>query len=316
MAKQLKNMTGTYLYQINNETLHFNDLIIKLSREGIVLTQDELSYYIGEFERRYSFPLKNRVIDDFRTKKLKVIYNDKNYRLPATIPAYLMNTGQTIVCCVNVSNDTRVNKNGEYIIDPKILYSYMQMGTIVALCYSKFSFLKNKVNVIKIGSRMYAKLFSKVMNKLFTLSITPAKSDTITYLASMFFITNLLGRDEESLEEINKKYALDNCNKVNNLVIDDYSRKFDIPDYANLNTFIDAIKRNIPGMETLSVRGFVDNYISQFGPTMLFGLEYLPYFIGNIGYVMVGSMMNNQSVIENNLGTKDINDLFTELTSL
>jgi hypothetical protein len=301
---------------MNNATLHFSDLIIKLSKEGKMLTDTEIGHYIAEFDRRYAFPLKNRVIEDFKTEKVKVLYNDKNYILPSTIPGYLINAGTNIICCVNVSNDMRVNKNNEYIIDPKVLYSLMQMGSIIGLCFSKYSFMKNKVNIIKIGSRMYSKLFSKVMNRLFTLSITPAKQDAITYLASMFFITNMLGRDDESLEDMNKKYALDNCNKINNLVIDDYARQFDNRDYTDLNTFIEAIKKNIPGMETLSVRGFVDNYISQFGPSMLFATEYLPFFIGNIGYVLVGAMLNNQTVIENNLGMKDIMDLFSELSSL
>lgn len=315
MAKNLNSLSGTYLYNMYNQNLNFNDLIVKLTKEGVVLTEEDLKLYLTEFDRRYSFPLKNRVIADFKEGRVKLIYNDKNYRLPATIPCYLMNAGNAIVCCVNISNETRINKNGEYMIDPKILYSYMQMGTITALCFSKYSFLKNKVNVIKTGSRMYAKLFQKVMNKMFTLSISPAKSDTITFLASMFFITNMLGRDEESLEEMNKKYALDNCSKINQLVIDDYSNGFDIPDYKNFETFIEAIRKNVPGMEELTVRSFIDNYMSQFGPNMLLGLEYLPFFLGNMGYVTVGAMLNNQTALENNLG-RDIDIMLAELNTL
>lgn len=315
MGKSLKSLSATYLFNMFDKTVNLSATTVKLTKEGKVLTVDDMKLYLAEFERRYAFPLKNKTLLDFKEGRVLLVYNDKNYRLPATVPAFLVNTGQQIVCCVNISNDTRINKNGEYMIDTKLLYSLMQMGTIVALCYSKFSYMKNKVGIIKFGSRMYAKLFQKVMNKMFTLSISPAKSDTITFVASMFFITNMLGRDEESVEEMNKKYSLDNCSKVNQLVIDDYGSGFTLADYKNFDTFIEAIRRNIPGMEDLTVRGFIDNYMTQYGPTMLLGLEYLPFFFGNLGYVTVGAMINKQSTIENVLG-KDITDLMTELNNI
>ena len=317
MSKNLNSLSATYLYQMYNKTLNLNNLILKMSSsESEVLSEDDLKFYIADFERRYNFPLKNKVLEDFRQGRVKLIYNEKQYKLPSTIPAYLMNNGQAIICCVNLSNHMRKNKNGEYIIDTKILYSYMQMGTILCLCFSKFNFIKNKVNLIKLGSYMYSKLFTKVMNKMFTLSITPAKTDAINFLSSLFFITNMMGRDEESIFEINKKYALDNCTKMNQLVINDYVSSFDIPDFKNLDTFLNAIKEKIPGMEDLNTRAFVDNYLMNYGPSMLFGIEYLPYFIGNLSYVEVGAMLNEQIKIENLLGTKDMNEFLRTLSTL
>ena len=315
--KNLKSLSATFLYKMYNSTLNLNNTILKISSsDSEVLTEDDLKFYIADFERRYNFPLKNKVLEDFKNGRVKLLYNEKNYKLPSTIPAYLINNGKAIICCVNLSNFMRKNKNGEYIIDTKILYSYMQMGTILCMCYSKYAYMKNKVNIIKLGSYMYAKMFTKVMNKMFTLSITPAKSDTINYLASMFFITNLLGRDEYSIEEMNKKYALDNCTKMNQLVIDDYVSAFTINDYENLDTFLKAISENIPGFEDLNTRSFVDNYLMNYGPSMLFGIEYLPYFLGNLAYVQVGPMLNEQNKIENLLGTKDMNDLLKTLSTL
>lgn len=317
MGKNLKSLSETFLYQMYNKTLDLNNLILKLSSaDSDVLNEDDLKFYIADFERRYNFPLKNKVLDDFRNGRVKILFNEKNYKLPSTIPAYLINTGNGIVCCVNVSNHMRKNKNGEYSIDSKTLYSYMQMGSILSLSYGKYSFMRNKVNLIKLGSYMYAKLFTKVMNKMFTLSITPAKTDTINFLASMFFITNMLGRDEESMFEMNKKYALDNCTKMNQLVINDYISTFDLTDFKNLDVFLKAISEKVPGMEELNTRTFVDNYLMNFGPSMLFGIEYLPYFIGNLAYVQVGPMLNEQNKIENLLGTKDMNEFLRSLSSL
>lgn len=317
MAKNLKSLSQTYLFKMYNSTLNLNNVMLKIaSNDSVVLTEDDLKFYIADFERRYNFPLKNKVMEDFKSGRVKLIYNDKNYKLPSTIPCFLMNNGQAILCLTNLSNYMRQNKNGEYIIDSKTLYSYMQMGSIVCLCYSKYNYIKNKVNIIKLGSFMYSKMFTKVISKMFTLSITPAKIDTITFLSSMFFITNLLGRDEESTEEMNKKYAIDNCSKMNQLVISDYTKQFDINDYKDLDTFIKAIGERIPGLEDIDTRAFVDNYLQNYGPSMLFGIEYLPYFLGNLAYVQVGGMLNEQNKIENLLGTRDMNELFKALETL
>lgn len=316
MANSLRSLSGTYLYKYYDKTVHFSETIVKLTRDSKVLGDEELSEFITAFERRYSFSLKPKILEDYRAGRVKLLYCDKNYKLPTTVPAYLMNTGKGIVTCVNLSNNMTVNRNGLYSMDFKALFGYMQLGSILALCYQKYSYLKNKVNIIKLGSYAYSKLFTKIINKMYTLNITPGKSDTIVYLSSMFFLVNLMGRDEESLQTINKSYALANCNQANKLIIDDYVMKFDTEDFADLNKFLEAIAKYIPGMEDLDLRQFISNYISQYGPSMLLAVEYLPYFFGNLGYVLVGAYLNNQPVIENTVGANQIEELFKELKDL
>ena len=55
----------------------------------------------------------------------------------------------------------------------------------------------------------------------------------------------------------------------------------------------------------------------QFTVTLLGkGIEYLPYFLGNLSYVEVGAMLNEQIKIENLLGTKDMNEFLRTLSTL
>ncbi len=316
MANSLKSLSSTYLYKFYDKTVHFSDTIVKLTKDSKVLGDEELIDYISSFERRYSFSLKQKIIEDYRSGRVKLLYCDKQYKLPTTLPAYLMNTGNGIVTCVNLSNNMTVTKNNLYNIDYKTLFGYMQLGSTLAICYQKYSYLKNKSSLIKLGVYAYSKLFTKVLNRIFSLSITPGKSDTILYLSGMFFLVNMLGRDEESLQTSNKSYALANCNQANKLVIDDYISKFQTEDFKDIDTFLQAIAKYIPGMETLDTRQFVSNYISQYGPSMLLGIEYLPYFFGNLGYVLVGSYLNNQPVIETTVGAQTIDGIFRELKDL
>ena len=171
-------------------------------------------------------------------------------------------------------------------------------------------------NIIKYGSIIYSELFSKMMNKMFTLSINPAKNDIIIFLSSLFFIQNMLGRDSESLEEMNIKYAADNCKGNTRRVLDDYIDKFDFKkDLADFDTFINAMAKNIPGCEDLTTKSFTEQFMLSYGANMLMSLEYLPTFIHNLACVEVGSFLNNQNYIENQTG-KFIESFLAELSNL
>lgn len=314
--KTLKPLNATYIYNLYDSTIGLTNIIMKLVTESTILEESDLEEYIKAFDKRYDFPLKNKTLADFKNKRVLIINNRKDYRLPTNIPCFLINSGNKIACVVNVSNYTTIRKSGEVNIDYKVLYSLMQGGTILTKCYEKFQLMKNKGNIIKLGSALYAILFNKVISKMFTLNVTPAKSDIMIFLSSMFFITNMLGRDEDSLEDINIRYALDNCKNSSKLVIEDIIREFDFKkDMKDFNTFIQAIADKVPGLENLSIKRFTEEYMKSFGPLMLFSLEFLPTFIFNLGCVQVGSNLNNQYSIENLLG-KEINTFIKDFSSL
>lgn len=312
--KTLPRLSDGYIYQTYDNTIDLTNKMIELSKTSQIL-DTELSEQISQIERRYGFPLKNKVIEDFKSHRVILLYNEKGVRLPSTIPAYLMNNGKTLLSCVNMSNYINKNKNGEFHVDTKILYSYMQAGTILASCYQKYQSMINKSSIIKLGSSIYSKLFTKVINKMFTLNVTPAKIDVINFLSSWFFIHRVLGRDSATVTDINKRYALENCKSANRLTVESYINDFDPEvDFVNLDTFIQSLAKNIHGLEDITTRGFVDSYIMSYGPAMMLSLEYLPIFFANIGFVSVGAFLNNQHPLENlfeNEGEKLLKELVT-----
>lgn len=313
----LKSINNTYLFRLYDKSIKLNETIVKLMHESEILGDEELSDYIKTIDKRYMFPLKNQTINDYKAGSMKLIYNNKNYKLPNTIPCFLVNNGKGINCVVNLSNYISINKkNNYYNIDTKILYGLMESGTILSTCYSKYKIMKNKTKMISLGSYIYATLFTRVMNRLFTLSITPAKTDIIMFLSGLFFLNNLLGRDEESSFDLNSRYAMSNCKSSSQLLLEDSIREFDFQkDFSDLDTFIQALARNIAGLEDLTTKVFTEQYISTYGPNMMMGLEFLPTFIHNLGYVQIGCFLNNQNVMENCVG-KEIKEFMSEFSTL
>lgn len=316
--KTLRSMTNTYIYKIYDKSLNLNDTILKIMDNGTVLDWNtDLNEYINIFDRRYMFPLKNKTINDVKNSRVLPIFcKNSTIKLPNTIPFFLVNTGKGINAIANLSNFTTVDRSESYNIDPKILYSLLQGASISATCYQKYSSLKNKANILKIGSYVYATLFTKTINKMYSLNITPAKTDMMMFLSSMFFLTNVIGRDEDSYEDTNIKFSLEHCKAASKLLIDDIIRKFDFKkDCTSLETFINAIASNISGLESITARGFSEQYISMYGPNMILSIECLPIFIWNLGCVQVGSYLNNQNSIENIVG-KEIDKFIAEFATL
>lgn len=316
MSKQLNSLSSTYLFKLYDETIGLQQKMIEISRDSDMLGDDDIAEHISAIERRYTFPLKNKVIEDYKTNRVVLLYNQKDVRLPNTIPCFLLNNGKNIMCCVNMSNMSSRNKQGILTVDTKILFTYMQAGSILATCYQKYNVLVNRANIIKLGSDIYSKLFTKVVNKMFTLNVTPAKLDVVIFLSGWFFIHRLLGRDGESMQDMNMKYALDNCKSGSKLVVESYVDKF-IPeeDFVDLDTFIKSLARNVPGLEDMTTRSFVDQYIMNYGPTMMLSLEFLPTLLFNLGSISVGAFLNNQHVLEKMVGEEG-ERLLKELVSL
>lgn len=316
MGKQLNSLSNTYIFKMYDETIGLQKKMVELSRTSTVLGDDNLIEHLSAIERRYNFPLKNKIMEDYRSNRIVLLYNERDVRLPTNIPCFLLNNGTNIICCVNVSNIATKNKQGEYSLDTKHLFSYMQGGTILTSCYQKYNSLISKANVVKLGSDIYSKLFTKVINKMFTLNVTPAKLDVISFLSSWFFIHRVLGRDSESMEEMNKKYALENCKSGSKLVIESYIDRFDPEtDFVDFNTFIESLAKNVPGLEDITIRNFINQYVMNYGPTMLLALEFLPTLLFNLGAVSVGAFLNNQHVLEKMVG-KEGEQLLKELVNL
>lgn len=316
MAKQMSSLSSTYLFKLYDETIGLQQKMIELSRGSDMLGDDDISEHLSAIERRYSFPLKNKVIEDYKSNRVVLLYNQKDVRLPNTIPCFLLNNGKNIMCCVNMSNFGNKNRQGVLTLDTKVLYTYMQAGTILASCYQNYNALSSRANVIKLGADIYSKLFTKVVNKMFTLNVTPAKLDVIIFLSGWFFIHRLLGRDGETMEEMNKKYALENCKSGSKLVVESYIEKF-VPeeDFVDIDTFMKALSRNVPGLEDITTRSFVDQYIMNYGPAMMLSLEFLPTLLFNLGSISVGAFLNNQHVLEKLVGVEG-ESLLKELVNL
>lgn len=299
MSKVLKPLSSTYLFKSYDSTIHLQRKMIETLKGATVVKDDQIEDYLKSIERRYMDAMKNKVFEDYRNGTFKLIYNESDVRLPNSIPAFLINQ-QGVRCFVPITNHMKLDRNDRktITIDPKVLYTLMSAGTFTALCYKQFNTIKNKTVIIKKGSAIYSELLTKVINKLLTLNINEAKVDLVTFMTSLFFIHNMLGRDEENYEEINERYAMENCTGAGRNLIEEIMCRYDCKkNMADFNSFINSLA-TIPGLEKLNTPLIISEYVLAYGSAMLMSLEYLPILMVNLQSVSIGAFLNSQLVLE------------------
>lgn len=312
MADKLKSLSDTYIFKTYDKVIKLQETMVRITTEGELVddSRPEIKDKIGEIDRRYHYSSKNFVLNCYRQGKIKLVINKKNYRLPTTIPCYLVNAGNSIVCIVNISNHAVIGKDGDIKIETKNLFYLMQCGATLISCYENYRALSMRTDIQTVSSSMYSKLVTKVLNRMFSISINKERQDIITYLTSYFFLYNVMGRTNPSQQEMNKKFAIGNCKSSGVLLVNDIDRLIKPEEhFKDLDTFMTFLKDNVTGLKELTTRSFIDNYVNSYGPTMMLGLEFLPTFYDNLFAVMIGSFTNIQNVIENTLDS-DIDKLY------
>lgn len=300
----LPSIRDSYIFNFYDKNINYNSILGAIVPKSMIIEPADIALQLQIINKRYHFGMKNKVLQGWKEGKYILLFNDTvDKRLPDTLPVFLLNKDRKVVSCVNLSNKMRRNRDGVIDIDTAVLYSYMTAGYIQALCYEKINIMKNKAGIIKHGSFVYSKMFTKVINKIYTMCITPGKLDTIVYLSSLFFLTNLLRRNSPQEYEMNKKYAFENCDSANRLTVGEYAIKFGPEDFVSFGSFIESLKRII-GLENIEVRKVLDGYIAMFGATFLLSLDYLPLFLINIAYSDINAGLNRSEVIENLIGTR------------
>lgn len=293
-----KTLNDTFIF--NHYDKNLKSTIFKFISTAEEVSVDKLHDNIYEINKRFTFSLKPHIITDLQNGKLTPVYNSSpTVNIPSSIPAILTIKDGKIRCFVNLSNHSKKNKEDELVIDNNKLFVLLQAGEVYLLTYEYFTRLQRDSDIIKYGSELYSKMFTNILNKKFAINIDDTRYSQVLFLTSKFFLINVLGK-EPSIEVDN--YSLRNCKIASTSLIDGVNRTFNPSDYSKLKNFIEALAVNIRGLEKLTVRGYLDSFANTYGPSTLFALEFLPFFLNTVFSVIIGAFVNQQYVLENLFG--------------
>lgn len=296
----MKNLQDTFIFKHLNTNDRINKLIVEIIQRGSVVTKENMNFSFLTINKNYKYALKNSVLNAVDNNKIIMMYSPDGVKMPSCMPWFLTRdkSGKIVaVVCIDVYGTKSANST-DINIDPKKLYVMLE-GAYLALVYANnFKAVSINSNIITNGSLIYSQMFTKILNKKYSLNINKDKQNKFIFLSSKFFLLNILGLNNSNVVY---NYALNNCKNPNQMSIQELDDEFPLEAYESFDKFLlelinnQGTKDHIPG---LNVRGYLESFIQTYDGSALLSLESFPYFMYNIISVVDAGFINNQYIFE------------------
>lgn len=308
----LKSLNSTFIYNHLNKSNGITTNIASLLKDGKLITTKELEEPLMVIMKNFKFPLKFKVMDAINDGTIEIRYGVGS-KLPTALPFFLVSDREKeVVSVVSIdiygSYDEETNS---VKIDPKKLYCMLEAAYLARVVHLKQKQLVTRSTILSGGSEIYSGMFTKVLNKKYSLNIDKSKMHKVLFLSAKFYLINVLGLTDSDMVF---NYAIKNCPNGNIYSLQEVNDLVPISAFENLETFINVLKSpalNL-GFKDLTVRGYLEAYINMYEASNLLSLECFPYFLYNVISVTNGGYINNQYILESivgNTGSKIYNDL-------
>lgn len=266
-----------------------------LLNTATTLTMEDLDDALNIIKKNFHFPRKTSILELVEKGSIIVVFNTTSERLPDSIPCFLTKSANGgIIGVVNITNQATMTREGKLNVDARKLYMYLQTAYLYMNIYTRFFAFEKDYYIPDETANLYAHLFVKVLNKMTNISIDKIKYDQVLFLVKKFCLINLFEKPND--DSVTTK-ALNISKYTGYELVKQAELNFVDDDFKSLESFIDKLK-TIRGLGDLTVRGFLENYISMYGPSTILGIEFLPYFYHTIFTVTVGCHINNMYNIE------------------
>lgn len=310
-----KSLEKTFIYQHLNNSNGITKAVVSALKKGTMLSKANMEEAFLIINKNFKFPLKYKVLDAIDNGGIRMVFAPHGDRLPTCMPFFLTKgRDNRVVAVVLIDTYGRIDDETKNVaIDPKKLYCLLESAYLAKVYYHHVSEVYKRTTIIKSGSAIYANMFSRVLNKKYALNVDKIKHHKILFLASKFFLINILGLPDN---DITANYAMKNCLGGNPYILQEVNDAVDTEAYENLSTFIEALTLPVLslGMSDLTVRGYLEQFINMYDASALLALEYFPYFVYNVISVVDGAYINNQYILEDIVdkdGAKIYQDLIT-----
>lgn len=293
-----KPITQTYVFSQLQGTIL--DTVQKTLTKSDILSKEELEEQFILIKKYVKSALKIKVLKEVEDNNIRLLYAPDDINKITSLPFIMSVEGGDLIGNVIVSSFGNRRQDGVVNVDYRKLYTLMESAFIAKRFLSNYNKYRN--NMILVGaSSMYASMFVKPLNKKFNVHLDRNRENTIMFLAAKFYLKNLLGIQNE---DIVFNTAMKACKTPNPLILKEADVVIDDEAYKDLGTFLNALKEdnlNI-GLKNLTNRGYLEEYISLYGGSTVFGLEMLPYWL----YVVNASISSMGLV--NNFALEEITE--------
>ena len=309
----MRTLSDTVLFKMLNKSNDLTGQIMNINNPLNILPLDKIDMNIDIINRRFNYALKNKALQDLNDGYVIPVFNINNIELPNFIPAVGIIENGVAKSYINLTPMGRMDKKGNFDIDNRKLFAYLQTGTLLReLSVKHWGKVSMNSIVAKAGSMIYAKLFNKVLDKIYAINLNTLRSDSVNYVTAKFFLLYVLERPNTDMVS---NIAYQACfNGTTRETIYDVDKVFSSDAYQSFDKFIQNLA-TLDGLAGLKMRTFTENWMKMYNYSTVLGLEYFPYFLHMIFSAMVNAHINSEYIIEPLVG-RETSTLYSEIARI
>lgn len=255
---------------------------------------EDLSDVIYEVKKRQ---VDNSLVNVLLHKNVIILYSDTIDVLPLSFKVFAakdIKGDKKLKVFIDASEYIIKNEeSGKYECNVNILISYLLSASTCLKYYIDEDKIVMNAGISELGSLCFSSLFTHIIDYLFRVSSTPLIKNKCIYLSSMYFITNILGREpNERMRYLCRQNACISEREENiiNIFIKENS-------YSNIKNFVETVA-DVLKLDKLTIDVFIEKWAYLYGVGTIFATELFPSFSSMITDAYVGAYINNQKTIE------------------
>ncbi len=306
-----KNITDCYLYQ--KQGIDVNIMKTLMTAPTVNTDTDNFKEVVYEFNKRAPHPALYKVL---LSKSVRLISGESlSGGFPRSITSIYAHDPKDkknriimdvtpILRIKNVKDKYELSNN--YAVD--ILVAQTTEAMLHLIYSAQPTALLSSYDIVEDCMRVFSSLFEYIINYLFKINVIKEKVMKCKYLACMYFVKNLMGKDFDKNYMGLAAKVTDITPIWQNMIL---ANTEDII-FKDINTFIRGIGELL-GLSSLTTEAFVDKWIYVFGIQTVYGMEYLPTLFYMIISASSGVNTMNINTIENVCGASLLKEAYMNL---
>ena len=189
-------------------------------------------------------------------------------------------------------------KDGKYVCNNiKQLVAYLLDASVNLMYFSGYRGIISKSSTIKAGSYAFASLFNNVINYLFKTNSVSNIHNRCVFLASQYFIRNIMGGAKDTYEYANNTDFSKQIARISEREVELIETYINKDSFRNIDNFVKMLREALK-LQKLTTEAVIAAWVKLYTPSTLFALEYFPAFSSMMTNAYIGCYLNNQSTIE------------------
>ena len=313
-------MEDSYIFSMFNENKELTSKMLAYIKTAVSIDEEMLQEQLLQIKKSRISPLADEVLGAFARGEIELLYN-RTVKVPLATPFIVrrdpsftgnaLNTRATIF----ISNYGSVSKKfNAYEIPMKNLYVLME-SAYVALYIHKFpTKIQRNYGLMKIVCSIYTSMFTRIMNKEYSLSLDQDLYDRVNFIISKFFLEKVWELTNSDIVFNNAMINIQNPNVTDLKIISDNYDETGINDIGDMLIFIKTLS---PRLSNLSVRYIIQRFMITYHGGAVMAIDYLPYMFYVIINTLLGGFLLSQTsladIIKNN---RQVRTFYPELVKM